>query len=157
MNNKIVICGKGGSGKDYLRAKLVSKGYRANISYTTRPIREGEVPGVDYWYVDDNEFANMIHDNCFIEYQKFNGWMYGTTRQQFIINDVFIMTPTGVNSLSEKDRKGVLVIYLDIADNIRYNRLLARNDGDAERRMNADNEDFKDFNNYDIRITNPNF
>ena len=99
-------------------------------------------------------------DKCeFYEWVAFNGWIYGTTKKQFYNDDIFIMTPSGLNQLSEDDRQTSTVIYLDIDEGVRKQRLLERKmPGDSvERRLEADREDFKNFKNYNIKITNQNF
>ena len=51
-----------------------------------------------------------------------------------------------------------MIIYLDISEDFLIERLSQRNDADsAERRLISDREDFKFFNDFDIRITDPNF
>ena len=68
MSNKysvIAIIGKSGSGKDTLLNKFFENFSRKNvlhkiISYTTRPPRENEVNGKDYFFVSKEEFAEEI-------------------------------------------------------------------------------------------------
>jgi guanylate kinase len=95
----------------------------------------------------------------FFEYVKFNDWLYGTTNEQWWKDDVFIMTPTGISHIGVADRKQCLIIFIDIDIKTRHARLNNRNmPGDSmERRIQADEDDFKNFTNYDIRITNPDF
>ena len=155
---KVIIVGKGGSGKDFLKSKFVSKGCVPCISVTTRPIREGEKDGVDYYFVSEEKFTRLIMNNEFFEYDRFNEWRYGTLKMSFInAGAVMIMTPRGVAQLKEY-RKDCLVIYLDIDRATRQTRLLERGDADSvDRRLAADKKDFENFFNFDIRITNPDF
>lgn len=160
LNQKrVILCGRAASGKDYLRKLLQEDDLKYQISYTTRPPRQNEVHGIDYLFLDEQSFKNMINNDEFYEYVVFNGWYYGTSRKQFNeLNSMFIMTPAGLAHLSNKDREDSLVIYLDIPEDVRRSRMLLRNDADnTERRINADNIDFKDFENYDIIIEDPNF
>jgi guanylate kinase len=57
MKGKIIIVGPGGSGKDFLRKKMVDKGFEYGVSFTSRPPREGEKEGIDYYYRDE-DFLN---------------------------------------------------------------------------------------------------
>jgi guanylate kinase len=162
MNKRIIIVGCAGSGKDFLRKKLESRNFKYAISYTTRPPREGEVNGQDYFFITEEQARKMIDNYEFFEYVMFNGWLYGTTLKQWSQadgDDVFIMTPTGLSHVGEQDRKDCLVIYVDINKWVRKERLANRNmPGDSlERRIEADELDFENFTNYDIRITNPDF
>ena len=68
------------------------------------------------------------------------------------------MTPSGISKMDQKDRDESLIVYLDIVEPIRKHRLLLRRDADdVERRLKADESDFKDFKNFDERITDPFF
>ena len=162
MNKRIILVGKAGSGKDFMRKKLESRNFKYAVSYTTRPAREGEVHGRDYFFITEELAKKMIDNYEFFEYVMFNGWLYGTTLSQWSQadgDDVFIMTPTGLSHIGEEDRKDCLVIFVDIDINVRRERLMQRDmPGDSiERRIQADEDDFHSFTNFDIRITNPDF
>ena len=158
-HKRIILVGKAASGKDYIRKTFEAQGFKYAVSYTTRPPRPDEIDGQDYFFIKQPDAQDMI-DKCeFYEWVAFNGWIYGTTKKQFYNDDIFIMTPAGLNQLSEDDRKTSTVIYLDIDEEVRKQRLLERKmPGDSvERRLEADREDFKNFKNYNIKITNQNF
>lgn len=158
MNKRIIICGHGGSGKDYLKNKLVEKGFNPGISFTTRKPRVGEIDGVDYYYCSDEKFNSMIKNQELYEYKEFRGWFYGTSLKEFYSAEIFIMTPPSIKELSKKDRKKSFIIYLDIDERIRKMRLSSRNDVDSvDRRLKADREMFEDFNDYDLKIVEPDF
>jgi len=160
LNKKrIILCGRAASGKDYLRKLLEESGFKYQISYTTRPPRQNEVAGKDYFFLTKEDFQDMIALDKFYEYVEFNNWYYGTSKEQFnTIGSVFIMTPAGLSHLSRTDRDESLVIYLDMPESIRRVRIAERNDADTvERRIEADNKDFNDFENYDMHIENPEF
>ncbi len=155
---RIILTAKAASGKDYLRSKLEKRGFVSHLSITTRPPRLGEIDGKDYNFVSTEKFEAMIANNIFYEYKNFNGWYYGTLNSEWYTKDIFIFTPGGVALIKEEDRKQCFIIYLDIPYDVRLERLKQRSDADSvERRIKADEEDFKDFINYDLRITNPNF
>jgi len=158
--SRIVLCGKAASGKDHMRKVLGSRGFRYGVSYTTRPPREGEVNGRDYYFISINEFEALLKDGYWYEWVEFNGWYYGTSQDQFHKDcDLFIMTPTGVSKIHPEDRLNTTIIYLDIDLETRKSRLTQRDmPGDSmERRIMADEADFKQFTDFDIRITNTDF
>lgn len=159
MAKRIIICGQAASGKDVLRKRLEKLGYDYALSYTTRPPRENEAEGTDYRFIAELEAQRMIWDGEFYEWVRFNDWIYGTTREQFETKNLFIMTPRGLEHLKPHDRAESFIIFIDIAEKIRYDRLLTREmPGDTvERRLAADRLDFNNFKNYDLRITNPDF
>lgn len=152
--NRIIIVGKGGSGKDYLRKEMVSAGYKYCVSHTSRPIRQGEIEGEDYYFVDEAYFR----PDDFYEMVIFNEWFYGTSRREFRLSNLFIMTPSGIAKMLPADRKQSYVIYIDIDEDTRRYRLSQRRDADdVERRLKTDEFDFKNFSDFDHRITDPNF
>lgn len=156
---RIILVGKGGSGKDFLRKELENKGFRYCISHTTRPPRVDEENGKDYYFIS-LETANLdfIENDKFYEYVIFNNWVYGTSRSEFENSNLFIMTPSGISKLKEEDREDSLIVYLDIDEEVRKSRLCKRNDADVlERRLEADRKDFENFSNFDLSITDPYF
>jgi guanylate kinase len=156
---RFVLVGNAASGKDYARKILESLGYPYQISYTTRPMRVGEVHGKDYYFIPEYKFQELVKIKFFYEHVSFNGWQYGTSNAQMKTRDcTFIMTPSGLAHMSEVDRKDSLVVYFDIPEEIRKERLAIRSDADTvDRRIEADRRDFEDFKNYDIILNDPNY
>jgi len=156
MKGKIIIVGPGGSGKDFLRKKMVERGFDYGVSFTSRPPREGEKEGIDYYYRDINFFES--NKAIFLELQEFNDWKYGISKGEFSIKNLFILSPAGLKSLPKSFRADSFVIYLNPAEDTRVKRLKERNDADdVERRLIADQKDFFEFSDYDIMITNEDF
>ncbi len=158
-HKRIILVGKAASGKDHLRKKFESRGFKYAVSYTTRPPREGEIDGKDYIFISDDEAKVLIESGFFYEYVIFNGWVYGTSVTQFHTDDLFIMTPAGISHIKPEDRLTSFIIYTDIDVSTRIERLVNRNmPGDSmDRRIQADEVDFAEFNDYDLRITNEDF
>lgn len=165
---KLLVLGKSGSGKDYLMRKLVEKGLKPCLKWTTRPPRKFEKQGITYNFVSDSYFTESINENKFLAYQVFKvtpensdpqTWYYGITNQEFEESQVFIMTPGEFSNINPDQRKGCFVVYLDIPRDIRENRLTKREDKNdsIKRRLDADEIDFKEFKDYDLRITDPDF
>ena len=156
---RIILAGPGASGKDFMRKRLEERGMKYAVSYTTRPPRPGEVDGKDYFFLSQEECQQMTDAGEFYGVIDFNGWSYGTSTEQFYNDDVFIMTPSGLSHLSEKDRAKSFVIFFDIPEEIRKQRLEERvmPGHTVEARLQADRELFDGFTNYDLKITNPNF
>ena len=157
-HKRVVLVGRAASGKDHMRKTLENKGFKYAVSYTTRPKRDGEVHGVDYYFLTTEEFESMIEKKAFYEHVSFNSWYYGTTNEQFYSDDVFIMTPHGISHIDPNDRKNTFIMYLDMKLGVRQRRLAQRSDADTvERRLAADDRDFADFKDFDIKITNHDF
>jgi guanylate kinase len=156
--SKIIIVGKSGSGKDYLKKKFTDRGFTTDVSYTNRHKRTGEVENISYHFISTEEFENMIQSGLMYQHDFFNGYYYGTSVQSFKNNNVFIMTPNGVSAIKPEDRKNCVVIFVDINYDIRLNRLMKRADhSKSVERLQSDEEQFKNFLDYDVRITNEDF
>ncbi len=88
MNNKgklVVIsapsgCGKGTILKGLFDLDKEDKSFVLSISMTTRAPRATEQDGVDYFFVEREQFEKLINEDQFIEYAQFNGNYYGTPR-----------------------------------------------------------------------------
>ena len=159
MTGKLAIVGPGASGKDYLRKRFMNRSFTFGVSCTTRKPRNGEVHGQDYYYLTEEEFDAGIKNGLFVEWQEFNGWKYGLTKPEFERCDVMILNAEAVDLLSDEYRNRLFVIYLNIDEETRKSRLETRNDQDdsIDRRIKADNDQFRNFSNFDCIITNSNF
>ena len=156
---KLILVGKAAAGKDFLKHRLKNKGFNIGVSHTTRSPRETEIDGEDYHFITEDKFKEMIVGNEFIEHMKFNGWYYGQTEEDFNKSDVMIMSKDGLDILPEQYRDQCAVLYLDVDRKTRIERLNDRNDVNDSimRRMNTDDDQFKEFTDFDIRIKNPDF
>lgn len=75
----IVLSGPSGVGKSTIADRLIKEGIcERNISCTTRPRRVKEVRGVDYDFVSDSEFHEMVKRGEFVEVKEIFGHLYGT-------------------------------------------------------------------------------
>lgn len=160
QKDKVILLGHGGSGKDYFANYLSNKGFKRNISYTTRPQREGEVEGVDYYFISNEDFQKKIGEGFWHEYNIFVGdWYYGASKDEFERCNLFIKEPRGLSLLSEEERNRSYVIYINTPRDIRKDRMLERkkNADNVDRRLDADDADFKNFIDFDCEVTNPIF
>ena len=112
-NTLIVIMGKSLSGKSYLQNRLVKAGFPKLITTTSRPKREHEQNGVDYYFVDSN---NKISDETKLalrEYHVANGetWEYYLSRDEFINKMSHLSVATLI-----LDLKGYLILQRQLAE-----------------------------------------
>lgn len=78
-----VISGPGGVGKSTITKALAENTeFWVSVSATTRSPRPGELDGVDYFYISDEEFNRRIAANEFLEWAEFAGNKYGTPANQ---------------------------------------------------------------------------
>lgn len=78
----VTITGPSCAGKSTLEKALKERGFSAVISTTTRPMREGEVNGQSYYFIDKSEFKRLEALGAFVESVQFNGNYYGVTAKE---------------------------------------------------------------------------
>lgn len=160
---KIIILGHSGSGKDYLRKELTKLGLKYAPKFTTRPKRINEEQNIDYDFINFEIYKDLFDNKKIKTSQSFviNGvdWYYGITQENWDTNQIFIMTTEELNQLNEQDRKNCFIVYLKIDQDIRLKRLNERMDfnDSIKRRIEADEKDFEDFKDYDLCITDHEF
>ena len=107
----LVLSGPSGAGKSSLIKEIADDigDFYFSISTTTRKPRDGEVDGIDYYFVDEEEFKKDIEDEYFLEYALVHGNYYGTS----------------IKPVKEALSKGKLVIFdIDVQGNTAINNRL---------------------------------
>lgn len=150
-----VIVGKTCSGKDTIVNRLVTKhNFSRIVLYTTRPIRKGETQDITYHYISKDEFIKKIDEGFFAEWKSYvtveGVWYYGTALEDLENvedNTVVILPPDRYRIIRKKLKKKPTCIYIYANNSTIKKRLIARGDNEkeAERRLEHDNVDFKDF------------
>jgi guanylate kinase len=116
----IVLSGPSGVGKGSIRRRLFMRediDLSYSISMTTREPRNGEIDGVDYFFVSQQEFKENVEKGNLLEYAKFVGNYYGTPKNyvEKLLNNgknVFLeIEIEGARQVVEK-MKDAVTIYL---------------------------------------------
>lgn len=160
MKKIFCIIGQSASGKDSVCRKIfnVEKidkiGLKQNIMYTTRPMRSGEVDGVEYHFVDDAYLKKYQDWGRVVECRTYNTvfgeWNYFTLAESFNLekND-YLLTNTleGFKALRNYFGDDVVIpIYIYVSDITRLKRSLVREENpnckEICRRFLADEHDF---------------
>lgn len=162
----LVISSPSGAGKTTLSRRLVRSHpeLRFSVSYTTRPPRAGEVDGVDYHFVSDEEFQAMAARGEFAEWALVYGRRYGTAtrtvrqaldRHEQVLFDVDVQ---GAASLMRQfPREARLLFILPPSLGVLEHRLRSRAT-DAldviERRLQKAREELAQAGRYDYVVLN---
>lgn len=115
-----VISGASGAGKTTLVKALqaVDPKVRFSVSYTTRPPREGEVNGQDYFFVSIDDFRQLITERTLLEYVEQFGYYYGTSRvwiREALKGDqdlLFDVEPHGAQAIKQAFPEAVTIFIL---------------------------------------------
>ncbi|HQJ57099.1 MAG TPA: guanylate kinase [Caldisericia bacterium] len=166
----IVISGPSGSGKGTIIKEVMKKipDLIYSVSYTTRPKREGEIEGKDYFFISKDEFEKLIDEDFFIEWAKVYDYYYGTGKE-FVLNnlndnkDVILeIEIQGAKKIREiYDKKNVIFIFIAPPDFKELERrIMNRKRGETEeeikKRMNFAKKEIEESKNYDYIIINDN-
>ena len=155
MYKIIGIIGEAGSGKDTILNKVVYEAgpapasiFHVPISCTTRPARDYEKNGKDYYFLTNEDFAGFVLESRFLEVSEFNGWFYGTLKDELKQDkiNIAVLNPQGVESMLLHNDIDLKIFYLDVPGKIRLIRQLQREENpdipEIYRRYIADDEDF---------------
>jgi dephospho-CoA kinase len=101
-------------------------------------------------------YEHVLYPN--VGKHKNENWYYGRTIEAFYSGNLVIMTPAGIAQMSQKDLDESYIIFLNIAESIRRERLNLRSDADdIERRIASDEKDFENFTKYNHIINSHEF
>lgn len=114
----VILSGASSVGKGAIRELLLQDEelkLMYSISMTTRPRKENEVDGKDYYFVTHKEFADSVKNKELLEYTEFNGYYYGTPKQQ-----IEFLVEKGKNVLIEVEAQGVGPIKLNLPESLAF-------------------------------------
>lgn len=162
MGKIYYVMGKSCSGKDTIYRRLTERHpeLRVVVPYTTRPIREGEQDGVEYFFVDWEKMEEMRAAGRIIELRSYNTvlgvWNYFTADdgQIDLAAHSYLIIGTLVSYQAMRDYYGaeaLVPIYVEVEDGTRLERAIGRERKQAKsqyeemcRRFLADAEDFSE-------------
>lgn len=135
MSFILTLTGPSCAGKTTLERKLKQAGYEPVISTTTRPIREGEVNGQNYYYVSREDFADMVDSGALVEHIEFGGNCYGVSKLEVerVLSSgkpiVIVVEPNGLRQIQQySQRMGwkVFSVFVDNPPQVIAERFLQR-------------------------------
>lgn len=152
LRNLFCIVGKSASGKDSVARLLKERlGYKAVVSYTDRPMRDGETNGVEHYFVSRLEMDKLLERDDILAKTEINGNRYCATATSMDLDTkIYIIDPAGVEYLSPKAYDlgiKLTVFYIDVDDDIRYERAVKRGDNEdvIKKRFQSESEMFDNF------------
>ena len=161
----LVVSGPSGAGKGTICKALLNKNdkIKLSVSATTRKPRNGEVHGVNYFFLEKEEFTTMIENGEFLEYAQIYDNFYGTPKSAIIEclengQDVILeIEMQGAKQIKEVYPEGVFIFVLPPSLEELKSRIVGRGtetQEEIEKRFSCAFEEINQIVNYDYFIVN---
>ena len=126
----VAILGKSAAGKDTIQNWLVNTdaNIKKIVSCTTRPKRDYEEDGKDYYFISVEEFTYKLLEGSMLEAVSFKDNFYGSCLSELDKNkiNIAVFELNGIYALLEDPRIDLMCIYIDVDDKVRLLRALKR-------------------------------
>ena len=161
----LVVSGPSGAGKGTICKALLNKNdqIKLSVSATTRKPRNGEVHGVNYFFIEKEEFTKMIENGEFLEHAQIYDNFYGTPKAAIIEclekgQDVILeIEMQGARQIKEVYPEGVFIFVLPPSLEELKSRIVGRGtetQEEIEKRFSCAFEEINQIVNYDYFIVN---
>ncbi|MGM9452229.1 guanylate kinase [Legionella bozemanae] len=166
--NLFIVAAPSGGGKTSLVKKLIETldDIEVSISHTTRMMRPGEQNGVDYFFIDEEEFIHMINDCAFLEHARVFNHLYGTSMEQITnrlqngIDVILDIDWQGAEQIRRSFPDAVSIFIIPPSLDALKQRLLNRRQDKDEvisDRMKKAQDELSHYPEFDYLIVNDNF
>ena len=160
----IIISGPSGVGKGTI-CNVLLKELNAwySVSMTTRNIREGEVDGINYYFISKDEFKKRIDDGLLLEYNVYNDNYYGTPKDKVLekleegVDVILEIEVNGARNIKKIFPDTLLIYIAPPSMEILKERLIGRGTEDLEtieKRLRIAEVEMKQVDFYDYVIVN---
>ncbi len=167
MRGKLfVISAPSGTGKTTILKKVMAenRGLAFSVSHTTRSPRAGEINGLDYYFVTNDDFREMITQDAFLEWAQVHDNFYGTSRGEVekelekgrdVVLDIDIQ---GARLIREKTGGDCCSVFIAPPSSEELRERLGGRGSESEKslkiRLENSLEEMKDADRYDYLIVN---
>lgn len=161
----VIVSGFSGVGKGTVVKALLDKydDYVLSVSMTTRKPREGEIEGINYYFVSDEQFEEMINKDGFLEYAGYVGHYYGTPKKLVLDsleqgkNVILEIEVQGALQVKEKYPDSIMVFIIPPKASVLRERLAGRGTETEEQinnRLKRAGEESEQMSFYDYLVVN---
>lgn len=167
LGGLIVVSGPSGVGKDALLDRIFDRlpGVVRSVSATTRPPRDAEIDGKDYYFISRDEFEKGIKSGYFYEYAEYGGNLYGTPKarvdeQRAAGTDVILKIEVQGAELVKKLSPDAHLVFIEPPSYEELERRLRARKTDSEEkiaeRLEIARTELSQSQYYDFHIVNDN-
>ncbi len=160
-----IICAPSGTGKSTLIRKMLQEfgNFNFSLSYTTRSPRAGEKQGREYYFVEQEEFLDLVRKDFFAEWAEVHSNYYGTPYEEISritdqgIDVLFDIDIQGARQLSRNMQNRVLIFVLPPGKQVLEQRIQGRGTDSQEeiqKRLDKAKEELQAAEEFDYCITN---
>jgi len=137
----IILVGASASGKTVTALYLQKQyGLSKAVTTTTREKRIGEIDGVDYFFINREEFLKRNKENKFVENTLYNGNFYGCGVDQVCDNKIIVLDPNGLHAFKKMNDKRIVTFLIESNDKIRHSRMRERGDKEDKIKQRLEND-----------------
>ena len=168
MKNLIAISAPSGTGKSTLceEIRIKKPEIKFSISCTTRPRRDYEIDGINYYFLTDDEFMEKVKNNELLEYEEVHGYYYGTlsntlnnaiSSKELMLFDVDVNGAMSIKKIYPNNTLTVFILPPSIED-LKV-RLINRGTDSQEvinKRLERTNKEMKFKDKFDTFMINDN-
>lgn len=164
----VILSGVAGAGKDTIKREIIKRmdNVKSIPAYTTRPPREGDIPGQTYVFLSKEEFEEKIRNNEIYEYDIHHNHYYGTSKKfldegaksGIVIKDIDV-NGTEILKNTLKDIKIVTIFLRVPKEELRHrleNRVDKPSEGEIILRLNRFDYEESKISLYDYVLKNDN-
>ena len=165
----VILSSPSGAGKTSLVKEISSNNnFSISVSHTTRKPRKNEKDGIDYYFVKQKEFEELISKKKFLEYAEVFNHYYGSSKDIVFNkldkgqNVIFDIDWQGTEQIKQKKLKYKIITIFILPPSRKelFNRLLNRDLNDEKNvmeRMKQFEKDVVHWKNYDLVVINDDF
>lgn len=162
----VILTAPSGAGKTTIARRVMAEisDLAFSVSATTRPRRDGEVDGEDYYFLSEDEFQKRVERGDFLEYEEvYPGRYYGTLEEELadqardhpVVLDIDVK---GAENVKEAFGAEALVIFIkppsleELANRLRARK--TETDEEFQRRINRARMELQYADKFDVQVVN---
>ena len=150
----IVVSGPSGAGKDTIVGKVIEHNKKVwlSVSATSRKPRAGEEEGVNYFFLEKEDFEKKIEEGYFLEYAEYAGNYYGTPKEKIIekldkgYDVILVIEIQGAMKIKELVPEALFIFIMPPSEKELLKRLKNRKTEEKEKIVERFNIAYKEIN-----------